>query len=267
MSTRINHPYHLVDESPWPILSSILAFRIMIGILKWFHLNLITHFLFRFYLLLLVSIKWWIDISRERSYQGLHTSIVELGLRWGIGLFIISEAFFFLSFFWAFFHRRLSPNMEIGITWPPMGIQPFNPFSVPLLNTIILLSSGIRITWRHHRLLVREFFEALNSLLCTILLGMYFTALQGIEYLEAPFRIADSIFGSTFFIATGFHGIHVIVGTLFLLVCYIRILQGKFSKDHHIGFEAASWYWHFVDVIWLILFISIYWWGGNYNLN
>jgi cytochrome c oxidase subunit 3 len=214
-------------------------------------------------LLILVRIKWWRDVSRERSYQGLHTSIVELGLRWGIILFIVSEVFFFLSFFWAFFHRSLSPRVEIGGVWPPLGIQPFNPFSVPLLNTIILLSSGVRVTWSHHRIILNEHQKIIKSLLITVILGLYFTCLQGIEYLEASFRIADSIYGSTFFIATGFHGIHVIIGTIFLLICYLRALVGLFNQDHHMGFEAASWYWHFVDVVWLFLYVSIYWWGRN----
>jgi cytochrome c oxidase subunit 3 len=150
----------------------------------------------------------------------------------------------------------------VGAIWPPIGILTFNPFRVPLLNTIILLSSGISITWSHHRIIQNEYLNILKSLFITISLGIYFTVLQGIEYFEATFRIADSIFGASFFITTGFHGIHVIVGTSFLLVCFLRAFKGAFRKYHHLGFEAASWYWHFVDVVWLFLFVIIYWWGG-----
>lgn len=171
----------------------------------------------------------------------------------------------FFSFFWAFFHRRLSPSPELGRIWPPVGIQPFNPFNIPLLNTAILLASGATVTWAHHRLIHSEHSEAIFRLLVTISLGVYFTALQAFEYIEASFSIADSVYGSTFFVATGFHGLHVLIGTTFLLVCFFRLAKAHFSPDHHFGFEAAAWYWHFVDVVWLFLYISIYWWGGYLN--
>ena len=212
-------------------------------------------------LLIIVIIQWWRDITREGVVQGLHTSIVELGLRWGIILFIISEIFFFLRFFWAFFHRSLSPNIEVGSIWPPYGIKVFNPFQVPLLNTIILLSSGVRVTWAHHSLIIGNFNETKKGLIITVILGTYFTMLQGLEYIEASFTFADRIYGSTFFIATGFHGLHVIIGTIFLFIILIRHLNYEFNKNHHFGFEAAAWYWHFVDVVWLFLYIIIYWWG------
>jgi len=231
------------------------------GIVSWFHLNSILLFFIGMMLLLIVIIQWWRDIRREGAIQGLHTSIVELGLRWGIALFIISEIFFFLRFFWAFFHRRLSPNIEIGSVWPPFGIKVFNPFQVPLLNTVILLSSGIRVTWAHHSLLIGNYSQTKIGLIVTILLGVYFSILQILEYFEASFTFADRIYGSTFFIATGFHGLHVIIGTLFLIVILIRHIKWEFRKDHHFGFEAAAWYWHFVDVVWLFLYIMIYWWG------
>ena len=169
--------------------------------------------------------------------------------------------FFFLRFFWAFFHRRLSPNVDIGRLWPPFGIKVFNPFQVPLLNTIVLVSSGIRVTWAHHSLIEGNFFQTTQGLIITVLLGLYFTILQGLEYFEARFTFADRVYGSTFFIATGFHGLHVIVGTLFLIVILIRHLKKEFSSSHHFGFEAAAWYWHFVDVVWLFLYLVIYWWG------
>lgn len=210
----------------------------------------------------IIIYQWWRDISREASLQGLHTYIVESGLRWGIILFITSEVIFFISFFWAFFHRRLSPRVELGRQWPPMGIQAFDPFSVPLLNTIILLSSGVRVTWSHHSLIEGNLSRSKKRLLITVIIGAYFSLIQLIEYIEAPFILADSSFGRTFFIATGFHGLHVIVGTTFLLSIYFRIKACRFSSSHHFGFEAAAWYWHFVDVVWLFLYIIVYWWGG-----
>lgn len=215
-------------------------------------------------IILLVIGQWWRDVSSEGAFQGLHSLIVELGLRYGILLFIVSEVLFFRSFFWAFFHRSLAPAVEIGGSWPPLGIQTFDPTGVPLLNTIVLLSSGIRVTWAHHALIAGNHQAAFNGLILTIILGVYFTALQALEYYEASFSIADGAYGSTFFVATGFHGLHVIVGSLFLIVCALRIYKGHFSAAHHFGFEAAAWYWHFVDVVWLFLYITIYWWGRIY---
>ena len=196
------------------------------------------------------------------TFQGKHTLLVSNGLRWGINLFNFSGIFFFISFFWAFFHSSLAPNIEIGTIWPPLNIIPFNPFQIPLLNTIILISSGITVTWAHHGLIENNYSQTTQGLFITIILGIYFTILQAYEYIEAPFTIADRIYGSTFFMATGFHGLHVIIGTLFLLTCFIRLLTNHFSNNHHFGFEAAAWYWHFVDVVWLLLYLSIYWWGN-----
>lgn len=206
--------------------------------------------------------QWWRDISLEGTLLGLHSNIVELGLRWGIVLFIISEVFFFLSFFWAFFHSSLAPDFEIGSLWPPSGISPFNPFQVPLLNTIALLSSGVRVTWAHHALIRGNHSLATLGLIVTVLLGIYFSALQSLEYYEARFSIADRVYGSRFYVATGFHGLHVIIGTTFLMVCLKRLLSLHFRSKHHFGFEAAAWYWHFVDVVWLFLYMWLYWWGS-----
>lgn len=262
MSNYIQHSFHLVDESPWPLLRAWGAFLLTTGLVSWFWSQYLYLVLNGLLIVLLVIAQWWRDISAEASYQGIHTGIVELGMRWGMGLFIVSEVFFFLSFFWAFFHRSLSATVEIGGVWPPGGIQTFNPWQVPLLNTLILLSSGVTVTWSHHALIERNHRETTKRLLITILLGVYFTCLQGYEYYEASFCIADRVYGRTFFIATGFHGLHVLVGTTFLLRCLFRINLGHLSPLHHFGFEAAAWYWHFVDVVWLFLFISIYWWGG-----
>nr|ACA62451.1 cytochrome c oxidase subunit III [Drosophila malerkotliana]QXG19141.1 cytochrome c oxidase subunit III [Drosophila bipectinata]QXG19336.1 cytochrome c oxidase subunit III [Drosophila malerkotliana] len=262
MSTHSNHPFHLVDYSPWPLTGAIGAMTTVSGMVKWFHQYDISLFFLGNIITILTVYQWWRDVSREGTYQGLHTYAVTIGLRWGMILFILSEVLFFVSFFWAFFHSSLSPAIELGASWPPMGIISFNPFQIPLLNTAILLASGVTVTWAHHSLMENNHSQTTQGLFFTVLLGVYFTILQAYEYIEAPFTIADSVYGSTFFMATGFHGIHVLIGTTFLLVCLLRHLNNHFSKNHHFGFEAAAWYWHFVDVVWLFLYITIYWWGG-----
>lgn len=262
MSINHNHPYHLVDYRPWPLTGAIGTITLVTGLIKWFHNLNINLLILGYFIVLLTIYQWWRDICREGTFQGKHTILVSKGLRWGIILFIVSEIFFFISFFWAFFHRRLSPNIEIGSIWPPINITPFNPFQIPLLNTIILITSGITVTWAHHALIENNYTQTSQRLFITIILGIYFTILQAYEYIEAPFTIADSVYGSTFFLATGFHGLHVIIGTIFLLICFFRHLNNHFSRNHHFGFEAAAWYWHFVDVVWLFLYISIYWWGN-----
>nr|ALO70510.1 cytochrome c oxidase subunit 3 [Dexiogyia corticina] len=262
MQLHKNHPFHLVDVSPWPLLGALSAMISMIGIIKWFHMFNNSLFMLGSIITLMIMYQWWRDISRESTFQGLHTFTVTKGLRWGMILFITSEVFFFLSFFWSFFHSSLSPTIELGMIWPPKGIETFNPMQIPLLNTLILLTSGMSVTWAHHSLMENNFNQASQSLILTVILGLYFSILQGYEYIEASFSISDAVYGSTFFMATGFHGIHVIIGTTFLLVCLIRHLNNHFSATHHFGFEAAAWYWHFVDVVWLFLYISIYWWGS-----
>nr|YP_010274909.1 cytochrome c oxidase subunit III [Erynnis popoviana]UJV31600.1 cytochrome c oxidase subunit III [Erynnis popoviana] len=260
--TTHNHPYHLVDYSPWPLTGAIGTMTLVTGLIKWFHNFNMNLMILGYCIIILTMYQWWRDVCREGTFQGKHTISVLKGLRWGMILFIISEIFFFISFFWAFFHSSLSPNIEIGISWPPKNIMPFNPFQIPLLNTIILITSGVTVTWAHHALMENNFSQTKQSLIITIMLGIYFTILQSYEYYEAPFTIADSIYGSTFFMATGFHGLHVMIGTIFLITCLIRHLFHHFSNKHHFGFEAAAWYWHFVDVVWLFLYISIYWWGN-----
>nr|AYQ18937.1 cytochrome c oxidase subunit 3 [Discolomatidae sp. 4 ACP-2013] len=256
-----NHPFHLVDQSPWPILSTLTALSLTLGLIKWFHLFNNNLLMMSLILMWLIMFQWWRDVTRESTFQGLHTSIVVMGMRWGMILFIISEIFFFISFFWGFFHSSLSPSIEMGMLWPPKNITPFNPMQIPLLNTIILLSSGLTVTWAHHSLMENNYKQTLLSLMLTIILGIYFTILQAYEYIEASFSLADSVYGTSFFMATGFHGLHVIIGTTFLTICLIRHYLYHYSQIHHFGFEAAAWYWHFVDVVWLFLYISIYWWG------
>jgi cytochrome c oxidase subunit 3 len=252
----------MVDQRPWPLTRAIGAFIITSGIVSWFQGKGTLLIYLGITVLIITAIQWWRDVSREASFQGHHAFEVETNIRLGIILFITSEVLFFASFFWAFFHSSLAPAIEVGMLWPPKNISPFNPFQIPLLNTIILLSSGVSVTWAHHRLIENNHTQTKQALLITVILGVYFSILQGYEYIEAPFSFPDSVYGSTFFIATGFHGLHVIIGSSFLLVCLIRLINFHFSAKHHFGFEAAAWYWHFVDVVWLFLFVSIYWWGS-----
>lgn len=259
----ITHPYHLVDIRPWPLTRSLRALILTGGLGYWFAGGSLILGVIGLVGITLSTIQWWRDISREASLQGLHSDKVATGIQSGIILFIISEVIFFFSFFWAFFHARLAPCLELGRVWPPVGLEVLDPFAVPLLNTVILLSSGVTVTWAHHRLLEGQHQAAVEGLFVTVVLGLYFTRIQGAEYATSSFRIADSVYGATFFVATGFHGFHVIVGATFLIVCLARVLFGHISPQHHFGFEAAAWYWHFVDVVWLFLFCFIYWWGRS----
>lgn len=256
------HPFHLVDIRPWPITTALGSLFLTSGLVFWFRGISINFFVLGVLVIIISAIQWWRDVTREGTFQGLHTLEVKTGLKGGMILFIVSEVIFFFSFFWAFFHRRLSPVNELGEIWPPTGVNPFNPFQVPLLNTIILLSSGRTVTWAHHSLTSRDHSSFLIRLSLTVFLGLYFTSLQAYEYMISEFSIADSVYGRTFFVATGFHGLHVIIGTIFLTVCLVRGAQGHFSRNHHFGFEAAAWYWHFVDVVWLFLYLIVYWWGS-----
>ncbi len=263
-NTLQKHPFHLVDPSPWPIFASFGALCTTVGGVMFFHGFIGGSELGScgFLMILYSMFVWWRDVIRESTFEGHHTLLVQLGLRYGMILFIVSEIMFFLAFFWAFFHSSLAPTVEIGAVWPPKGIEVLNPWEVPFLNTIILLSSGASVTWAHHAILAGNHKETVSALVVTIVLAALFTTLQVLEYIEAPFTIADSVYGSCFFLATGFHGFHVFVGTIFLAVCLFRQLSFHFTRKHHFGFEAAAWYWHFVDVVWLFLFVAIYWWGG-----
>jgi len=258
----IRQPFHLVEFSPWPFTASFGVLSITGGLAAWFNNYGPIALILGLFLTTYTSILWWRDIIREGTFQGYHTSLVCGGLRWGIIIFILSEVLFFVSFFWAFFHRSLAPTPELGCRWPPTGISPVNPFAIPLLNTAVLLASGVTVTWAHHGLIEGRRSRSLQGLFLTVSLGIYFTYLQAFEYLETPFRIADRIYGTTFFVATGFHGLHVIIGTAFLWVCLVRTWLHHFSSGHHFGFEAAAWYWHFVDVVWIFLYLCIYWWGS-----
>jgi len=258
------HPFHLVDPSPWPLVGSFAALAMTSGGVAYMHNYSGGGYLLATgkILILLTMYIWWRDIVREGTFEGQHTQRVQTGLRMGMILFIVSEIMFFFAFFWAFFASSLAPTHDIGGVWPPEGIETFNPWQVPFLNTVILLTSGATITWAHHAIVAGSRRDALLGLYATIVFAALFTAIQGYEYCNAGFAMSDGIYGSCFYMATGFHGFHVFVGTCAIVVQTIRLYVHHFTKEHHFGFEAAAWYWHFVDVVWLFLFCAIYWWGG-----
>nr|YP_010632727.1 cytochrome oxidase subunit 3 [Pilophorus fibula]WBP64278.1 cytochrome oxidase subunit 3 [Pilophorus fibula] len=263
------HPFHLVSPSPWPIYTSIsLLVLTTSGVLTMHGFFAAQDFVFLGLLSVILSMVFWFrDIIGEgkikiNTYLGNHTLAVQRGLNMGIGLFIVSEALFFLAIFWTFFHSALSPAVEVGAQWPPRGIDSVNPFELPLLNTVILLSSGFTVTYAHHCLIQGYRKGGLHGMLYTIVLAIIFTVLQGLEYTVSSFTLSDSTYGSCFYFGTGFHGLHVIIGTAFIAVGFWRFLAYHFTDNHHLGFETSILYWHFVDIVWLFLFISIYYWGS-----
>ena len=262
LSHMPKHPFHLVSPSPWPLFAAISAFLIVCGlVLSWSSRG--TWLLVLGVILLFITcLKWWTNVILESFYQGCHTKRVQSGLRLGIVLFIASEVFFFLGFFWAYLHCALSPNIEIGSSWPPLGLQSLSAFTIPLLNTVILLCSGATVTWSHACLKDGLFLSCFFSLSTTVLLGLFFTLLQGYEYHSCSFCISDGAYGACFFLATGFHGLHVLIGTCFLAINLMRLLGLHFTPARHLGFEFSCWYWHFVDVVWILLYLIVYIWGA-----
>ena len=258
------HPYHLVDPSPWPVIGALFAGTMFGGTVLYMHGLTLFGIPGPWVMglgiagVLAIMAIWWRDIIKEAVYGGYHTPVVQIGLRYGMALFIASEVMFFAAFFWAFFNASLFPTEAIGGVWPPKGVHPFDPFEVPFLNTLVLLLSGTTVTWAHHALIENNRRDLIRGLAVTVFLGLCFTSLQAYEYSHAAFSFTQGIYPSTFFMATGFHGFHVIIGTTFLCVCLGRAIKGHFQPDHHFGFEAAAWYWHFVDVVWLFLFTCIY---------
>ena len=242
------HSWHLVDPSPWPLVTAIGAFIITFSLVLYMHNYKYGNILMLcgFFILFYSVFMWWRDIVREATLEEQHTFSVQRSLRLGMILFIVSEIMFFFAFFWAFFHSSLSPVFNIGGVWPPESIEIIPSSGIPLTNTFFLLSSGVSVTWAHHAIISRAKKHAIIALLCTLILAILFTSLQGFEYLEAPFTMTDSVYGSCFYITTGFHGFHVIIGTCFLFVSFIRIIFNHITNSHHFGFEAGAWYWHFV---------------------
>jgi cytochrome c oxidase subunit III len=269
-----HHDYHLVDPSPWPIVGSVAALMLAVGLIAWMHkIFAAAPLLFAAGAIgvLYTMVGWWRDVIREAEHDGYHTRVVQISHRYGMILFIASEVMFFVAWFWAYFSTALFPNDVhqivrgelLGHVWPPKGIETFDPWHLPLLNTLILLTSGTTVTWAHHALLHGDRKGLKLGLICTIVLGLLFTCVQAYEYSHAAFNYSGHIYGATFFMATGFHGAHVIIGSIFLIVCLGRAYAGHFTPTHHLGFEFSAWYWHFVDVVWLFLFACIYVWGAG----
>jgi cytochrome c oxidase subunit 3 len=272
-----DHPFHLVNPSPWPLVASMSLLLLTLGAAMSMHgapekMPLVGNGVLALGLVgvLYVMLSWWRDVIKEGHQDKAHTSAVSFGLRMGMGLFITSEVMFFVAFFWAFFDSSLMANHPIPDVWPviepsqwpPVEIKTFDAWHLPFLNTLILLLSGTTVTWAHYALLKGDLDSVKQGLWYTVILGFSFTGLQALEYSHAAFGLKDGIYASTFFLATGFHGLHVIIGTIFLAVCLRRCYTGTLTKDKHLGFEFAAWYWHFVDVVWIFLFVSIYWWGS-----
>jgi cytochrome c oxidase subunit 3 len=263
-----NHPYHILPPSIWPFAGGLGAVVMLSGAVLWFHEHGPWVFLIGLVLVLYTMFSWWSDVIAEGE-AGEHSQIVQIGLRYGMLLFIISEVMFFAAWFWSFFKHAMYPMGEIEGTrvlpgeWPPVGIETFDPWHLPFINTLILLCSGCAATWAHHALVEENDREQVKwGLMLAIALGLLFTTFQVYEYAHAHFGFAGNIYGANFFMATGFHGAHVIIGTVFLAVCLLRVYLGHFTPDNHVGFEAAAWYWHFVDVVWLFLFAAVYIWGS-----
>lgn len=271
------HDYHLVDPSPWPFVGAFSALTMCIGLVMTMKGMSIGGLRAGPFLLgagiigvLYTMLSWWRDVVSEAE-SGLHTRVVQIHHRYGMIMFIASEVMFFVAWFWAYFDVSLFPDAVprvqrtefIGGQWPPVGIQTFDPWHLPLLNTLILLTSGTTVTWAHHALIHNDREAVKKALWLTVALGVAFTICQAYEYGHAAFAFAGHIYGATFYMATGFHGVHVIIGTIFLAVCLYRVYLGHFTPKQHLGFEFAAWYWHFVDVVWLFLFAAIYVWGAG----
>ncbi len=280
MAGAKNHDYHILPPSIWPLVGSFSALTMFGGLVMSMHAAAYGHLIFGMGLIgvLFTFYSWWVDVIAE-AHAGDHTPVVSLHLRYGMILFIASEVMFFVGWFWAWFDFSLFPaplQVIDGATeslfgkegaaellqWPPKGIEVLDAMKLPLLNTLILLCSGTTVTWAHHALIHGDRDGLKKGLWVTIALGVLFSSLQVIEYAEAPFAFKNLNYGTTFFMATGFHGFHVLIGTIFLAICQFRVYKGHFTPQQHFGFEAAAWYWHFVDVVWLFLFVVVYVWGG-----
>lgn len=268
------HPYHLVRPSIWPLLSAFAAGILAMGAVFFFHeikafgVNIgAKGLIIGLMAVLACMFFWWKDVIFESITEKVHNKVTEVGLRFGMMLFIASELMFFVAFFWAFFDFSLFPREAIGFVWPPADIQVLDPFDVPFLMTLILLLSGCTVTWAHHAILEGDQKSTMTALWISWALGVFFLCFQVYEYTAVDYGFTDGVYASAFFMATGFHGFHVLVGTIFLFVCWRRSKLGHFSKEKHFGFEAAAWYWHFVDVVWLFLFVAIYWWGNTIGMD
>jgi len=270
--SKAEHDFHLVDPSPLPIMTTFSVLIMAIGAVLSLHDYHLGHFIFPLGFIMVVScmFSWWGDVIKEGRVDHAHTALVQRGLSLGMLLFIVSEIMFFVVFFWGFFKSALSPAhilegvwATINGTWPPKTIQTLDAWNIPLLNTLILLLSGTTVTWGHVALIENDRANLVKALKITVILGFTFSMLQALEYHHAEFKFTDGIYPSVFYMATGFHGAHVLIGSIFLSVCLYRARKGHFDQgNNHLGFVFAAWYWHFVDAVWLFLFVFVYVWGS-----
>lgn len=268
------HPYHIVRPSIWPLASSFAAGLFVFGIVLYAHekqfmgVNIgLQTMILGLMSVLACMFFWWKDVIFETVTENVHNKITEIGMRYGMSLFIASEVMFFVAFFWAFFNGALFPTEAIGFVWPPTNIEIIDPFGLPFMMTLILLLSGCTVTWAHHAIIEGHNKDAALALGLSVFLGFFFLGFQIYEYTHLEFGFTEGIYASAFYMATGFHGFHVLIGTIFLFVCWRRSKKGHFTPEKHFGFEAAAWYWHFVDVVWLFLFVAIYWWGNAIGVD
>jgi len=270
MAGNVNHDYHILEPDIWPLVGSMSALTFTTGMVLSFYPDLFGTMaaivMWAGLAGLIATFFMWFKNIVVEAQRGDHTPVVQLHMRYGMILFIASEVMFFVGWFWAWFDFSLFPSSlteVVGGVWPPKAIEEvLDPFALPLLNTLILLCSGTTVTWAHHSLIHGDRKGLKQGLWATIALGVLFSFIQAYEYAVAPFAFGGNTYSSAFYMATGFHGFHVIVGTIFLAVCLYRTYLGHFTPRQHFGFEAAAWYWHFVDVVWLFLFIAVYVWGG-----
>ncbi|WP_379549666.1 cytochrome c oxidase subunit 3 [Erythrobacter sp. W53] len=284
MAGNVNHDYHILEPDIWPLIGSVSALTFTSGMVLFMHEMASAHLVLGLGIAGLIAtfFAWFSNVVKEAE-RGDHTPVVQLHMRYGMILFIASEVMFFVGWFWSWFDFALFPApLEVSVvdgvqmttnkfisegdtslgTLVPEGMKVLNAFSLPLLNTLILLCSGTTVTWAHHALIHGDREGLKKGLWATIALGVVFSMVQAYEYGHAPFVFGQNTYSSAFYMATGFHGFHVLVGTIFLAVCLFRTYKGHFTPRQHFGFEAAAWYWHFVDVVWLFLFVAVYVWGG-----
>ena len=260
------HPFHIVDPSPLPFLTSLSVLVVALGLISFMHFSVFWVLVLGLILLITCIAMWMVDVIREATYGGFHTTYVTANLRLGFKLFIVSEAMLFFSFFWAFFHFSLSPSVMIGMQWPPQGIIPIDPLQLPYFNTILLLYSSFLVNNGHKAIVSHSWQDSQVGFLLAIICGIFFLFVQGYEYSVASFSINDSVYGSIFYILTGCHGLHVFVGAIFLIVAFVRNQLKHFTTEHHVGVEIAALYWHFVDVVWILVYFIVYFWGGGFVL-
>jgi len=258
------HLFHVLEPSLWPFFLASGIFFFVTGLAFSIHYINKGYYLIilSICILLFISLAWFLDISREAVIDGFHSQIVRNGIKLGFLFFIVSEIMLFFGFFWAFFHASLSPSIEIGSIWPPRGLNAIAIFEFPLYNTFLLIISGFSVTWAHRGICLGFFRNAIDGLLLTICLGLFFILLQGLEYYDSTFNLSDGVYTCVFFLLTGLHGLHVIIGVIFLFGCLVSLFSNSFLDTHYLRFILAVWYWHFVDIVWILLFLTLYCWGS-----